>query len=213
MARTVVGYFRSVAQAEKVVKSLIEQGYEPDTINMTWDDVPADASKTGVDYDNTIEQAPMIAFKDALFGADITEEDAIYYNKLLNEGDVLVSVYVHSDGEDRDWEIKTARNAESALGKAGAYDHEVRKIYSNRAGLTTYPQNRYLDPVGPNKLNQDRIHGSRSALNGESSNVLSAAENVDFYDEIEKMGGRQIESGPEVLARLEGQATKGKGKK
>lgn len=218
MARTVVGYFNNLDKAINLIEALIAQGFEPEAINVAYDDQPE--NKPGEDdHDNTIEQAPVIAFKDALFGADITEEDATYYNKLLNEGDLLVTIYVPTDEEPgRDAEEKAAKKLDTMLGKAGAYDHEIRKIYSNRAGLTTYPQNRYLDPAGPNKLNRDRIHSSRSPLNNEVSNVISVDDNVDFFEQIEQMGGRTIENATEFLAKMEHrvkakEAPKGKGKK
>lgn len=201
MAKTVVGYFRNEAQAIVAIQKLVEQGNNPGAIMLTYDNTPSDA-KT-IDFDNTLEEAPVIAFRDALFGADITEEDAIYYNKLINEGDALVSVYVPTNpDEERDWEDKTAKSIGNIMAKNSAYDHEVRKIYSNRPGLTTYPQNRYSDPVGPNKLNRDSIYGSHSPLNGEVSNVIGVVEGGDKYDIIDTLGGRQIESGVEVLDRV-----------
>lgn len=216
MARTVLGYFNNLDRVTKVVNTLIAQGIDPEAINVAYDEQPE--NKPGeVDYDITIEQAPVIAFKEALFDADITEEDATYYNKLLNEGDLLVAIYVPTNEEaGRDAEEKAAKKLDTMLGKAGAYDHEIRKIYSNRAGLTTYPQNRYLDPAGPNKLNRDRLPSSRSPLNGEVSNVIAVDDNVDFMGNIEQMGGRKIENATEFLAKKEHrikEAPSGRGKK
>ncbi len=200
MAKTVIGYFRNIAQASKVVQKLVDDNFDPEAIKLVFDEKPG--AGNGPEFDNTIESSPMIAFKEAFFGADFTEEDATYYNKLLNDGDALLSVYVSNNEEgEREAEDRTAKTIGNAMGKAGAYDHEVRKIYSNRAGLTTYPQNRYLDPVGPNKLNQDRTYDSRSPLNGEVSNVIGVRKQSDSIDKISKMGGRQILNATEVLAR------------
>ncbi len=203
MARTVVGYFRDVEKAEQVIRVLIEQGTDPELINLTWDDAPT----SEVNYDNTIEQAPLIAFKEALFGAEINEEDAIYYNKLLSEGDALLAIYVPTNEEEsREWEEKFAKRIDNELGKAGAYDREIRKIYSNRAGLTTYPQTRYSDPVGPNKMNQSHTYSSRSPLNNEVSNVIGVSDNTDYFEEVQHLGGRQIMNGVEVLKLIERRA-------
>src|SRR5690349_2974858 len=106
MARTVLGYFNNLDRVTKVVNTLIAQGIDPEAINVAYDEQPE--NKPGeFDYDITIEQAPVIAFKEALFDADITEEDATYYNKLLNEGDILIAIYVPSNEEgSRDLEEK-----------------------------------------------------------------------------------------------------------
>jgi hypothetical protein len=203
MARTVVGYFNSLDNAAKVIETLVAQGNDPELITIAYDEQPENGSNQD-EYDTAIEQAPMIAFKDFVFGADITEEDSVYYNKLLNEGDALVAVYVPSnEAEGREWEEKAAKKLANVLAKAGAYDHEIRKIYSNRPGLTTYPQNRYLDPVGPNQLNRSRIPSSRSPLNNEVSNVIAVDTNVDFYEQAEQKGGRKIESAVEFREKAQ----------
>ncbi len=202
MARTVIGYFHNQDKAFNAINRLIEDKIDPDLINIAYDeDVVED--EFYVDFDNTIELAPLIAFKEAVFGADITEEDAVYYNKLLDGGDALVAVYIPSNEEEgRSWEEREAKKLDNFMGKLGAYDHEIRKVYSNRAGLTTYPQNRYLDPVGPNKPNRDRIYASSSPLNGEVSNVIGVQDDEDFYEEVEKLGGRRIETARELLEHL-----------
>lgn len=202
MARTVVAYFHNVDDAIKIIQELAKQGYDPELINLAYDDDPDE----GPEFDNTIELAPVIAFKDFTFGAELSEEDADYYNKLLNEGHAMVAVYVPTNaGEGREWEERTAKSIDNRMGKAKAFDHEIRKIYSNRPGLTTYPQNRHLDPIGPNKKDR-RIYGSRSPLNGEVSNVIGVNEDEDYFEEVAQMGGRHIESGLEVLERLKTQA-------
>lgn len=198
MARTVIGFYHNVEQAMQVVEDLIANEYDPELIRVAYEPPQVEAE---IDYDNTREQAPVIEFKEATFGADITEEDAVYYDDCLSKGDALLTVHIPTDPtQERDWEEKTAKTIEDFLVEGGAYDHEIRKVWGNRAGLTTYPQNRYMDPVGPNKLNRDRIYESRSPLNGEVSNVIGVPDNTNYIEELESLTGRRVLSGAEALA-------------
>lgn len=199
MATTVIGYYSSYNQAITVMEDLLANDYDADLIKLTYE--PANNQAAEIDYDNTLEQAPVIEFKDATFGADITEEDAVYYSDCLNKGDALLSVFIPTDPTaERSWEEETAKSIEDFLAGGGAYDHEIRKVYTNRAGLTTYPQNRYMDPVGPNNMNKDRIYGSRSLLNGEVANVLGTPDTSNYLDELSLLSGRRVLTANEVLA-------------
>ena len=199
MARVVVGYFNHQSRAVKAIQRLIEQGVDPELINIVYDEQPPEEQEE-VDFDNTIEMAPLIAFKEALFGADITEEDAVYYATCLEKGQALLSVFVPTNpAEDRDWESRTAKIIEDFMGDYGAFDHETRRVRGNRAGLTTYPQNRYMDPIGPNPIEKDRIYYSRSPLNGEVSNVIGVPDTTDYMETLESLSGRRVLSAGEAL--------------
>ncbi len=201
MSSTVIGYFRLYQHALEVMDELVANQYDTDLIKLAYS-LPNQASAS-VDYDNTLEQAPVIEFKDATFGADITEEDAVYYSRCLEKGEALLMVHIPSDAsQERSWEEQTAHTIEDFLadGPTGAYDHEIRKVYSNRGGLTTYPQNRYLDPIGPNQINKDRIYGSHSPLNGEVSNVIGVPDNSNYLEELEALSGRSVMTASQILA-------------
>jgi hypothetical protein len=201
MATTVIAYFHSYDEALQVLEDLVANDYDAELVKLAYE--PTNRQSAPVDYDNTIEQAPVIEFKDATFGAELTEEDAIHYADCLSKGDALLTVHIPTDPtQERDWESQTARTIEDFLADGGAYDHEIRKIYSNRAGLTTYPQNRYSDPIGPNKINKDRIYESRSPLNGEVSNVIGVPDNSNYLDELTEQSGRRVLTASEVLALL-----------
>ncbi|HEX2914176.1 MAG TPA: hypothetical protein VH186_25470 [Chloroflexia bacterium] len=198
MASTVIGYFHNYKEAIQTLDDLIANEYNPEWIILAYQ--PPDYAAV-VDYDNTLEQAPVIEFKQATFGADITEEDCIYYSKLLEQGNALLTVYVPSSPPDEpNWSDETAKTIEEFLAGGGAYDHEIRRIYGNRAGLTTYPQNRYLDPIGPNQINKDRIYESRSPLNGEVSNTIGVPDTSDYLEELEASSGRRVMTASEVMA-------------
>ncbi len=199
MATTIIGYFKKYDQALQVLEDLVASDYNPEFIKLAYE--PDVKKASPVDFDNTIEQGPVIEFKDATFGAELNEEDAVYYSQCLDKGEVLLTVFVATDPtQERDWELETAKTLADFLSDGGAYDHEIRKVYSNRAGLTTYPQNRFSDPVGPNKMNRDRIYESRSPLNGEVSNVLGVSDNRDYVAELEEQSGRRILTAAEILA-------------
>ena len=202
MASTVIGFFRDYPKAILVLDELVASSYDQDLIKLAY--LPPDHSSSQVDFDNTLEQAPVIEFKDATFGADIAEEDAVYYSECLEKGQALLTVHIPSDAsQERDWEDRTARTIEDFLADGGAFDHEIRKVYSNRGNLTTYPQTRYLDPVGPNKLNKDRIYESRSPLNGEVSNVIGVTDNTNYLEELNTLAGRSVLTARQVLALRE----------
>jgi hypothetical protein len=199
MAMTVIGFYHKYDQALQTLEDLVANEYDSDLIQLAY--APVDRAMAAVDYDNTLEQAPVIFFKQATFGADITEEDAVYYAECLHNDDALLTVHVPTTpGQDRDWEEETARVLEDFLAEGGAYDHEIRRIYSNRAGLTTYPQARYMDPIGPNKLVKDQPYSSRSPLNGEVSNVVGVPIQTDYLEELEDLSGKRILTATEVMA-------------
>lgn len=199
MAMTVIGFYHKYDQALQTLEDLVANDYDPDLIQLAY--APLDRAQAAVDYDNTLEQAPVIFFKQATFGADITEEDAVYYADCLYQEDALLTVHIPTTpGQGRDWEEETARAIEDFLAGGGAYDHEIRRIYSNRAGLTTYPQTRYMDPIGPNKVLKDRPYGSRSPLNGEVSNVMGVPIQTDYLEELEDLSGKRILTATEVMA-------------
>lgn len=204
MAMTVIGFYHTYNLALHTLEDLIANDYDPEMIKLTY--APPNRRLDVVDFDNTREQAPVILFKEATWGADITEEDGFYYADCLEEGDVLLTVHIPS-GQERAWEEETARALEDFLAEGGAYDHEIRRIYGNRAGLTTYPQNRYMDPIGPNNPFKDRTYGSRSPLNGEVSNVVGVTIQTDYLTELEKFSGLRVQTASQVLAR-ENQAVK-----
>ncbi len=199
MATTVIGYFRNYGQALEVLEDLVANEYDPELIKLAYE--PANRQAAPVDFDNTIEEGPVIEFRDATFGAELTEEDAVHYADCLAKGDALLAVHIPTDPtQERGWESETSRTIEEFLGDGGAYDREIRKVYSNRAGLTTYPQNRYSDPIGPNKIDKDRIYDSRSPLNGEVSNVIGVRDTSDYLDELEEQSGRRVLTATEILA-------------
>jgi hypothetical protein len=204
MAMTVIGFYHTYNQALQTLEDLVANDYDPELIQLAY--APVGQPLSAVDYDNTLELAPVIFFKQATFGSDITEEDAVYYADCLHNNDALLAVHIPSTaGQGRDWEEETARVLEDFLAEGGAYDHEVRRIYSNRAGLTTYPQTRYMDPIGPNKLVKDRTYGSRSPLNGEVSNVMGVVIQTDYLEELEDLSGKRILTATQVMA-LQAQA-------
>ncbi len=148
-----------------------------------------------------MQSSIVIEFRGATFGSDITEEDSIYYSDILRKGDAILAVYVPtSSNQDRAWEEEAADSIAEFMTGGGAYDREIRKIYGNRAALTTYPQNRWLDPVGPNKMDRDRIYSSHSPLNGEVANVIGVQDKIDYLEELEDISGRVVMSATEVLA-------------
>jgi hypothetical protein len=202
MAMTVIGFYHKYDLALHTLEDLVANDYDPELIKLTY--APRNRQIEVVDFDNTREQAPVILFKVATFGADITEEDGVYYADCLEEGDTLLTVHIPS-GQSRDWEEETAKALEDFLAEGGAYDHEIRRIYGNRPGLTTYPQNRYMDPMGPNNPMIDRTHRSRSPLNGEVSNVIGIEIKSDYLTELEKFSGLRVRTATQVLA-LETQA-------
>ncbi len=197
MAMTVIGFYHKYSEALQTIEDLVANDYDPELIKLAY--AQLNRQQASVDFDNTLEQAPVILFKQATFGADITEEDCFYYAECLRKGDTLLTVHIPSD-QGRAWEEETAKVLEDFLADGGAYDHEIRRIYSNRAGLTTYPQNRYMDPIGPNKLVKDRTHGSRSPLNGEVSNVMGSTIQTDYLAELEDLSGWRMLTAAQVLA-------------
>ncbi|MDB5080689.1 MAG: hypothetical protein JWP00_2613 [Chloroflexi bacterium] len=198
MAMTVIGFYHKYNQALQTLEDLVANEYDPELVKMTYSRLKG--LPAAVDYDNTLEQAPVILFKEATFGSDITEDDGFYYAECLRKGDILLTVHIPG-GQSRDWEEETAKTLEDFLADGGAYDHEIRRIYGNRAGLTTYPQNRYMDPIGPNKLMKDRPYGSRSPLNGEVSNVVAVQIQTDYLAELEELSGLRMLTAAEVLAQ------------
>lgn len=207
MAMTVIGFYHKYSQALATLEDLVANDYDSDLIQLAY--APYNRQAAAVDFDNTLELAPVIFFKEATFGADITEEDATYYADCLHKEDALLTVHVPTTpGQGRAWEDETARTLEDFLADGGAYDHEIRRIYSNRAGLTTYPQTRYMDPIGPNKKDKDRTYGSRSPLNGEVSNVMGVTIQTDYMDELEDLSGRRLLTATEVLASRSKAVTK-----
>lgn len=198
MARTVVSYFHNYELAVQSVEDLLANNYDPELIRIAFE--PERSSDT-IDYDNTKEQAPLIGFREVTFGAEITEEDADYYSAVLDKGDVLVSVHIPTDPtQERGWEEETAEVITNFLKDGGAYDCESRKVYSNR-GLTTYPQNRWIDPtMGRPNLKKDRIYESRSPLNGEVSNVIGTPDTSDYLQELEDLSGRRVLNANELMA-------------
>lgn len=200
MARTVVSYFHSYELAVQTVEDLVASNYDPELIRVAFE--PARASNA-IDHDNTKEQAPLIEFREVTFGAEITEEDADYYSAILDKGDVLLAVHIPTDPtQERGWEDEAAKTIEQFLKEGGAYDCENRKLYSNR-GLTTYPQNRWIDPtMGRPNINKDRIYESRSPLNGEVSNTIGVPDTTDYMQELEDLSGRRVLNATELLTLL-----------
>ena len=197
MAMTVIGFYHKYSEALQTIEDLVANDYDPELIKLAY--AHLNRQQASVDFDNTLEQAPVILFKQATFGADITEEDGFYYAECLRKGDTLLTVHIPSD-QGRAWEEETAKLLEDFLADGGAYDHEIRRIYGNRAGLTTYPQNRYMDPIGPNKLVKDRTYGSRSPLNGEVSNVMGSTIQTDYLAELEDLSGWRMLTAAQVIA-------------
>ncbi len=198
MALTVIGFFNTYEDALRVMDELLANEYDPDLIKIAHAAGPNN-QVAEIDYDNTMEQAPVIEFKDATFGADITEEDAVYYSDRLDKGEALLSVHIPTDrNKERGWEEEASHEIEEFMSDSGAYDHEVRKVYSNR-GLTTYPQNRWMDPIGSNKIDKDRIYESRSPLNGEVSNVIGVPDTSNYLEDLEELSGRSVLTAAEIL--------------
>lgn len=198
MARTVIGFYQSAERAMQVVEDLAANEYDLESVRLTYE--PGRTTAV-IDYDNTMEQAPVIEFKEATFGSDITEEDAVYYSAILDKGHALLAVFIPTGPqEEPGWEEATAKTIEDFVADGGAYDHEIRKIWGNRMGLTTYPQNRWIDPMSPNQMTKDRIYESRSPLNGEVSNVIGVPDTSDYMEELEALSGRRVLTGKEALA-------------
>ena len=150
-------------------------------------------------FDDTIEASPVSAYYNAFYRAEISEEDAGYYESLVQRGNVMMAIYIPTDGEKgRDWEEQKAKNYRDLLGKAGAFDREVRKNYSNR-GLTTYPQNRYFNPKGA-MTDLGWVYSSVSPLDQERSNVLGQQSNdEEMLGSGDKLAFRRIVSGKQLL--------------
>lgn len=198
MAKTVLGYFRKGNSWQPLVTKLVDDGYDPELINVIFDDVKDTSDDQ---FDNTIEASPVAEFKEALFDADVTEEDAEYYQAEIEKGNTLIAIYVPSNPQEgRMWENELANRISDDMRSAGAYDREIRPIYSNR-GMTTYPQNRFTDPAG--LLNaKDRIYRSASTLNQERSTTLGS----NIPDEVEvvdmERGGREVVSGTSMISQF-----------
>jgi len=246
MARTVIGYFSVLEQAEKFADLLLERSIDPDHVRIVYDPdavaakairlaapdtkpkfsllprrkkeipvsqptgspIPLPPTKLAptlkvethvATYDDTIEASPVSAYYNAFYRAEISEEDAGYYESLVQRGNVMMAVYIPTDQQKgRDWEEQQAKEYRDLMGKAGAFDREVRKNYSNR-GLTTYPQNRYFNPKGA-MTDLGWVYNSASPLDQERSNVLGQQ-----TSEEEVMGSgdrpsfRRIVSGKQLL--------------
>lgn len=199
MALTVIGFFYDFKQVFQVVEDLVANDYDAELVKLVFA-----AHKSQVDpvnYDSTREEAPVILFKQATFGAEITEEDCFYYAQCLYQGSAILTVNIPSaPDQGRAWEDKTAKNLEDFMEKGGAYDHEVHRIYTNRASLTTYPQSRYMDPLGSNQIEKNRTHASRNSLNEEVSNVVGKLLTTSYLEEQENRSGWRLLSATEVLA-------------
>jgi hypothetical protein len=198
MAKTVIGYFANRTNAEKAIAKLTEVGYDRTLINIIYREIKTENQQLyGTPdeseeerYDNTIQTGgPVAEYREALFAAEINEEDAIYYNDEVNNGSTLIAVFVPTNPrEGRDWENQTADSISQIMGRNGAYDKEIRAVYSNR-GMTTYPQNRWSDPaslINP----RDRIYRSASPLNAERSTVVGDTpyERPKNHDLLEDIG-------------------------
>ncbi len=199
MAKTVIGYFYTHAQSQTLVTTLLEQGYDPSLINIIHKEINTqEEDNDEEDFDPTLEQGgPVAEFKDALFEADLTEEDAIYYQSELEKGHALIAVYIPTNAEKgRLWENELSYDISDTMRKVGAYDREIRPIYSNR-GMTTYPQNRFMDPAGLINA-KDRIYRSASPLNQERSTTVGISTTQDVN--TDNSGGREVVSGSSMVA-------------
>jgi hypothetical protein len=209
MAKSVIGYFANRTDAEVTVAKLIDLGYDPEGINIIYKEIKEEnqrlyAKKLDEDdeeFDATIETGgPVAEYREALFGAEINEEDAIYYHDEVTKGMTLIAVYIPTNpSEGRDWELQNAERISQIMQKNRCYDKETRAVYSNR-GMTTYPQNRWSDPaslINP----RDRIYRSASPLNSERSTVMgqAPAERPENHDLLEDMG-TTVHTGTELLS-------------
>ena len=207
MAMTVIGFFQDFEKVLQVLKDLVANDYDPELIKLVFE---LDKSHSApVNYDNTREEAPVILFKQATFGAEITEEDCFYYAQCLHQGDALLTVHIPTDPDQgRTWEDATAKNLEKFMAEGGAYDHETHRIYTNRAALTTYPQTRYMDPLGSNQIEKNRTYGSRDSLYGEVSNSTGTLLTTNYLEELEDQSDWQILNAGAVLALFDRQERK-----
>jgi hypothetical protein len=248
MARTVIGYFSSLDQAEKFADTLLESGANPDYIRIVYDPeavaakaarlvaeteakksagfgllrrnkkeaalvttrgpvIPPPPTKLaptlGIEkheasYDDTLEPSPVSAYYNAFFRAEISEEDANYYEVLVQRGSVMMAVYIATDSIlGGDWEEDQGKQYKELMGKAGAFDREIRKNYSNR-GLTTYPQNRYFNPQGA-MSDLGWVYNSASPLQQERSNVLGQQSTDTVLGSGDRPSFRRIVSGTQLL--------------
>jgi hypothetical protein len=200
MARTVLGYFGGLGQAERFVKKVIEGGHPAELINIIYKDFKAAKDQKGPGFDPTIEAAPVAEYREALFEADITEEDAEYYQSEVDKGRSLVSVFFPTGFQpSRQAEENAANRMSEMMRTSGAYDREIRQVFSNR-GMTTYPQNRFMDPAG--MLNtKDRIYRSASPLNEERSTTVGVADKDETVVETEK-ASREVVSGLNLISQF-----------
>src|SRR5262249_369551 len=102
MAKTVIGYFANRADAELSVTKVTDLGYEPESINIIYKEIKEENERLygnknedeDEEFDSTIETGgPVAEYREALFGAEINEEDAIYYHDEVNKGMALIAVY------------------------------------------------------------------------------------------------------------------------
>ena len=199
MAMTVIGFFHNFEQMLQVLEDFVINDYNPGLIKLTF--VSGQTQHKSENYDNTREEAQVILFKHATFGAEITGEDCFYYAHCLNKGDALLTIQIPTAlDKGRTWEDGTARNLKKVMLESGAFDCETHRIYTNRAALTTYPQTRYMDPLGANQVEKNRTHSSGSLLNGEVSNVISNLLTTNYLDKLEDQAGWRILSATTVLA-------------
>jgi hypothetical protein len=200
MARTVLSFYNNYEKAVHSIEDLLANDYDPELIKIAFE--PANQTAF-IEYDYTKEQAPLLEFRELTFGAEITEEDAEYYADRLDKGDIIIGVHVPTDTtQEGNWEEDTSETIGDFMMEGGAYDHEIRKVYSNR-GLTTYPQMRWIDPTMGRQTTvegKDRIYKSRSPLNDEVSNVLGVPDHTDYAETIEELSGRRVLNATEMLA-------------
>ncbi|NWJ47805.1 MAG: hypothetical protein HXX08_18280 [Chloroflexi bacterium] len=194
MARTVIGYFNNLGQAERFVKRMLEDNYAPELINL----IQKTSDDEKPSFDNTIEAAPVAEYREAIFEADITEEDAEYYQAEVEKGKVIVAAFIPTNpSKGKLSEEKLGNKISDTMRTAGAYDREIRQVFSNR-GMTTYPQNRYTDPAA--LLNsKDRIYRSAISLNQDRSNVLGVSNSETIEPEA---GGREVVSGTSLVSQF-----------
>src|SRR5690349_8698428 len=89
---TVIGFFHKFEQVLHVLEDLIANNYNPELIKLTF--ASGKPQHNSENYDHTREEAPVILFKQAIFGAEITEEDCFYYAQCLHQGDALLTVHI-----------------------------------------------------------------------------------------------------------------------